>query len=130
MKREKKLQNQLWKERMPLIASFFLPFFILTVICIFHDVYPFGEQCILHIDMYHQYCPFFTELMDKIKHGGSMFYSWNIGLVDVPMIKTFINGYSNSEYVIDSVMEKLMGRSNFTGKSPVDPFCGKEYLKW
>ncbi len=46
------------------------------------------------------------------------------------MIKTFINGYSNSEYVIDSVMEKLMGRSNFTGKSPVDPFCGKEYLKW
>ena len=51
-------------------------------------------------------------------------------LVDVPMIKTFINGYSNSEYVIDSVMEKLMGRSNFTGKSPVDPFCGKEYLKW
>lgn len=80
MKREKKLQNQLWKERMPLIASFFLPFFILTVVCILHDVYPFGEQCILHIDMYHQYCPFFTELMDKIKHGGSMFYSWNIGL--------------------------------------------------
>lgn len=80
MKREKKLQNQLWKERMPLIASFFLPFFILIVICILHDVYPFGEQCILHIDMYHQYCPFFTELMDKIKHGGSMFYSWNIGL--------------------------------------------------
>lgn len=24
--------------------------------------------------------PVFTELMDKIKHGGSMFYSWNIGL--------------------------------------------------
>ena len=42
MKREKKLQNQLWKERMPLIASFFLPFFILTVICILHDVYPFA----------------------------------------------------------------------------------------
>jgi len=80
LKREKKLQNNLWKERMPLLASFFLPFFILFVICILHDVYPFGEQCILHIDMYHQYCPFFTELMDKIKHGGSMFYSWNIGL--------------------------------------------------
>ena len=80
MKREKKLQNQFWEERMPLLASFFLPFFILVVICILHDVYPFGEQCILHIDMYHQYCPFFTELMDKIKHGGSLFYSWNVGL--------------------------------------------------
>ena len=34
----------------------------------------------LHIDMYHQYCPFFTELMEKLKTGGSPFYSWNIGL--------------------------------------------------
>lgn len=51
-------------------------------------------------------------------------------LVDVPMIKTYINGYSNSEYVIGSVMEKIMGRSSFTGKNPIDPFCGKEYLKW
>lgn len=51
-------------------------------------------------------------------------------LVDVPMIGTYINGYSNSDYVIDAVMEKLMGRSSFQGKSPVDPFCGKEWLKW
>ncbi len=51
-------------------------------------------------------------------------------LIDVPMIKTYINGYSNSEYVIESVVEKLMGRSDFVGKSPVDPFCGKEYLRW
>lgn len=51
-------------------------------------------------------------------------------LVDVPMIKTYINGYSNNSYVIESVVEKLMGRSEFCGKSPVDPFCGKEYLKW
>lgn len=27
-------------------------------------------------------------------------------LIDVPMIKTYINGYSNSEYVIESVVEK------------------------
>lgn len=51
-------------------------------------------------------------------------------LVDVPMIKTFINGYSNNEYVMDAVIEKIMGRSEFKGKSPVDPFCGKEYLRW
>ena len=51
-------------------------------------------------------------------------------LVDVPMVKTYINAYSNSEYVIKSVVEKLMGRSEFVGKSPVDAFCGKEYLKW
>ncbi len=51
-------------------------------------------------------------------------------LVDVPMIKTYINAYSNNNFVLDAVMEKLMGRSEFKGKSPVDPFCGKEYLKW
>jgi len=46
-------------------------------------------------------------------------------LMDVPMIKTYINGYCNSSFVIDAVMNKLMGKSKFTGISPVDPFCGK-----
>lgn len=46
-------------------------------------------------------------------------------LLDAPMIKTYINGYCNSEYVIDAVIEKIMGRSSFKGKSPIDPFCGK-----
>lgn len=46
-------------------------------------------------------------------------------LLDVPMIKTFINGYCNSEYVINAIVEKMMGRSEFKGKSPIDPFCGK-----
>ena len=46
-------------------------------------------------------------------------------LIDVPMVKTFINCYCNTPYVIDSVIEKIMGRSEFVGVSPVDPFCGK-----
>ncbi len=46
-------------------------------------------------------------------------------LQDVPMIPTFINGYCNSEYVIRAVVEKLLGKSAFKGKSPVDAFCGK-----
>ncbi len=51
-------------------------------------------------------------------------------LVDVPMIPTYINGYSNSEYVIRSTVEKLVGKSGFRGVSPIDPFCGKEYLRY
>ena len=51
-------------------------------------------------------------------------------LVDVPMVRTYINAYSNSDIVLEAVMEKLMGRRPFRGMSPVDPFCGKEYLKW
>lgn len=44
-------------------------------------------------------------------------------LVDAAMIKTFINAYTPSEAVIDKVIDKIMGRSEFKGISPVDPFC-------
>jgi beta-N-acetylhexosaminidase len=45
-------------------------------------------------------------------------------LADVPMVSTYVNAYSSNEYTVSAVVEKLMGRSGFTGKSPVDPFCG------
>lgn len=51
-------------------------------------------------------------------------------LVDVPMIKTYINAYSNHDAMLRALTEKLMGRSPFTGRSPVDPFCGKKWLAW
>lgn len=44
-------------------------------------------------------------------------------LLDVPMIKTFVNAYSASEYVVDAVIEKITGKSEFKGVNPVDPFC-------
>lgn len=67
-------------KKIPLLAGFLIPFLIALIICIDHGVYPFGEECMLQVDMYHQYCPFFTELMDKLKSGQSLFYSFHIGL--------------------------------------------------
>lgn len=46
-------------------------------------------------------------------------------LIDVPRIKTFINAYTPNIQVVEAVVKKLMGKSEFKGKSPVDPFCGK-----
>ena len=46
-------------------------------------------------------------------------------LLDVPMVKTYINTYSNTRDNVDALVEKLMGRSEFKGKSPVDPFCNR-----
>jgi len=46
-------------------------------------------------------------------------------LLDVPRVKNFINAYTNTEENVDAVIDKLMGRSEFKGKSPVDVFCGK-----
>ena len=45
-------------------------------------------------------------------------------LVDVPMVKTYINAYTCNEYTVRAMVEKLMGRSDFKGTSPVDPFAG------
>ena len=45
-------------------------------------------------------------------------------LQDVPRVKTYINAYTATRTVIRLVIEKLMGRSEFQGKNPVDPFCG------
>lgn len=45
-------------------------------------------------------------------------------LFDMPSVKTFINGYTPTLDVLKAIVEKIMGRSTFVGKSPVDPFCG------
>lgn len=62
------------------VLSFLVPLIIMIAVFIIRDIYPFGEQCYLRSDMYHQYCPFFSELWEKIRNGGSLSYSWNIGM--------------------------------------------------
>ena len=47
-------------------------------------------------------------------------------LLDIPMAHAYINAYTNNAATLDAVFEKLMGRSEFKGVSPVDAFCGKE----
>lgn len=46
-------------------------------------------------------------------------------LLDVPRIQTYINTYGTSELVVDMLVDKLLGNSDFKGMSPVDPFCGR-----
>ncbi|MEG1639995.1 MAG: glycoside hydrolase family 3 N-terminal domain-containing protein [Ruthenibacterium sp.] len=46
-------------------------------------------------------------------------------LIDVPMIKTFVNAYTATPETIAATVEKLMGRSTFKGVSPVDASCGR-----
>lgn len=46
-------------------------------------------------------------------------------LLDVPRVKTYINTYGSTDIIIEALMNKLTGRSEFKGISPVDAFCGK-----
>lgn len=54
---------------------------IITLITFaFSGFYPFGENSILRVDLYHQYAPFHQELRQKLLTGDSLFYSWQGGL--------------------------------------------------
>lgn len=46
-------------------------------------------------------------------------------LLDVPRLKTFINSYGSTPTILRALVDKLVGRSAFTGASPADPFCGR-----
>ena len=68
------------KPRDGLMIAFFVP--VLVMICIFaqRGIFPFGERCFLRTDMYHQYAPFFSEFQYKLRTGGSLLYSWDVGM--------------------------------------------------
>ncbi len=51
-------------------------------------------------------------------------------LLDVPMMKTYINAYSDSDFTIAAVVDKITGKSRFKGINPVDPFCDREDTKF
>ena len=46
-------------------------------------------------------------------------------LLDAPRVPVYINCYQSDEVVLRALVDKLMGKSKFKGKSPVDAFCGK-----
>ncbi len=60
-------------------GAFFMPVIILVFVFALTEIYPFGEQQLAIIDMYHQYVPFLSELQTRLQGGGSLFYSWNSG---------------------------------------------------
>ena len=72
--------HELTHSRAVYVMSFVVPLVIMIAIFIIRDIYPFGDSCYLRSDMYHQYCPFFSELWSKIRDGGSLYYSWDIGM--------------------------------------------------
>ena len=63
-----------------LLLSFGVPFLIMLVIFMLKGIDPFGGRSFLVSDMYHQYMPFFSEFMRKIRAGEGLAYSYNVGI--------------------------------------------------
>ncbi len=68
------------KDRLPLFLCFALPFFIAWVSYAVLGLYPFGDKQLLAHDEWHQYYPFFVSFREKLLDGGSLQYSWDMGM--------------------------------------------------
>ncbi|MFQ8601647.1 MAG: YfhO family protein [Anaerovoracaceae bacterium] len=69
--------NRFFSKNKAIFAAFVIPVFIVLIAFLTEGIYPFGENQIAVIDMYHQYVPFLSELQYKLQEGGSLFYTWN-----------------------------------------------------
>ncbi|MGN0423855.1 MAG: YfhO family protein [Acetatifactor sp.] len=68
------------KERSVYLLSFLIPIGIMMVLFVIKGIYPFGDRCFLSGDLYHQYMPFFSELLHKVQGGESLSFSFNVGI--------------------------------------------------
>lgn len=50
--------------------------------------------------------------------------AWPFHLLDLPMVPIYINTYNRSAEALRQTVQKIMGRSEFKGVSPVDASCG------
>ena len=67
-----------------------------------------------------QFVPLFTKEIPTIMISFGNPYH----LVDAPRVPVYINTYSDQPQVVTATIDKLLGKSPFRGKSPVDAFCG------
>ena len=66
-------RNWSWLIAAGVTAVFMLIFMIVA------SVAPFGSNSFTMIDSMHQYVPFFSVYQDKLRHFGSLSYTWNVG---------------------------------------------------
>lgn len=80
---ESKLSDRIWKfckDNYVYVVTFAVAFFIMLCAWIIGKVGPFGGKCLVVVDGVHQYLPFFSEYQEKLKHLGSLQYSFDVGL--------------------------------------------------
>lgn len=68
------------RESTAFILSFVLPVTIMLCLFVIRGIYPFGDRSFLFSDMYHQYMPFFSEFLHKIREGEGIAYSFHVGI--------------------------------------------------
>ena len=73
-----KISDWLVKNNIYMI-SFFGTLFVLILLYITREIFPFGDRAYLRMDFYHQYAPYMKELYERIHSGQSLLFSWQNG---------------------------------------------------
>ena len=68
------------KQRLPLLLSFCIPFGVVTLAFCIGGLWPIGDRQIMAHDGWHQYYPFFAAFREKLLSGGSLQYTWDVGM--------------------------------------------------
>ena len=68
------------EKKLFLCLAFFLPTATMLVLFIVNGIYPFGGRTFLAADLYHQYMPFFSELLHKLRGGEGLGFSFQVGI--------------------------------------------------
>lgn len=68
------------RERLPLLLSFCLPALAAIISLLIAGLYPAGDGMVLAHDGWHQYYPFFRAFREKLLSGGSLQYTWDVGM--------------------------------------------------
>lgn len=68
------------ERRLTLTLAFLLPVLVMLALFIINGIYPFGDRCFLSADLYHQYMPFFSEFLHKMRAGESLSFSFHAGI--------------------------------------------------
>ena len=82
---------------------------ISLIIAYCYDMIPFGDITILRMDMYHQYCPLFAELYDRVTGLKSFMYSWETG-----MGSSFLGNFYNYLCSPSAIFVLIFGHKNVT----------------
>lgn len=73
LKHRATVKKQLW-------LSFLLPFAIACISFAVAGLFPVGDKQIMASDGWHQYYPFLVSFREKLRSGGSLQYTWDVGM--------------------------------------------------
>ncbi len=80
MKKKLKIKGKCDIRKAAPFLALLLPILIMLLLFIIRRIYPFGDRSFLFSDMYHQYMPFFSELLHKVRGGETLNFSFNVGI--------------------------------------------------